>query len=80
MKRLATGATGFVDSVLVEELERRGHEVRAFVRPGRGAALSKRGFDIAEGDITDVSALEDASASSERNQPGEFAARNVFAS
>lgn len=57
MKSLVTGATGFVGGALVDELERRGHAIRVFVRPGRGKALAERGFEIAEGDIADAAAL-----------------------
>lgn len=61
MRVLVTGASGFLGSHLVRELEARGHAVRALVRPGR-TALALDGFDVerAEGDLADEAALRRA--------------------
>ena len=52
---LVTGATGFTGSHLAAELVRRGHAVRAFVRPTADVAhLRRLGVELVEGDLTSV--------------------------
>ena len=53
---LVTGATGHVGTVLVEELLRRGEQVRVFVLPGSKASLPA-GLEVCCGDITDERSL-----------------------
>jgi nucleoside-diphosphate-sugar epimerase len=53
-----TGATGFLGRYLAEELLRRGHRVRALVRDAR--RLRVQGLEVVEGDVNDVTALEEA--------------------
>src|SRR2546421_3351816 len=53
MRCFVTGASGFIGANLVHELNARGHEVRALLRPGadlRGLEGAK--FERVEGDIT----------------------------
>lgn len=52
MKCFVTGATGFIGSNLVHELVRRGHEVKALVRPGSDRrALRGADFEPVDGDL-----------------------------
>ena len=49
---LVTGATGFTGGCLARELRRRGHPVRALVRPGSDAAeLRAEGLEVHEGQL-----------------------------
>ncbi len=58
MKTLVTGATGFIGEFLVRELIRRGHHVRALVRPGRDTGkLEKLGVEIRSGDLLNRESL-----------------------
>ncbi|MCS7022928.1 MAG: NAD-dependent epimerase/dehydratase family protein [Gemmataceae bacterium] len=60
-KVLVTGATGFVGSHVVEELCRRGDQVRALVRPGADANLLESwGATVVRGDLTDPASLASA--------------------
>jgi dihydroflavonol-4-reductase len=53
-----TGATGFIGGKLVAELTRRGHAVRALVRPtSKGEGLEGERITAIEGDIRDQSSL-----------------------
>lgn len=50
---LVTGASGFLGGHLVEELVRRGYEVRALVRPTSDTSLLRQlGVELAVGDVT----------------------------
>jgi nucleoside-diphosphate-sugar epimerase len=61
MKTLVTGATGCVGSNLVEELVRKGHGVRALVRPGSDARfLEEQGVETVRGDLADAGSLRTA--------------------
>jgi nucleoside-diphosphate-sugar epimerase len=61
MRALVTGATGFVGSHLVEELQRQGASVTALVRsPGKASALGWRDVSLAPGDLEDSAALAKA--------------------
>jgi nucleoside-diphosphate-sugar epimerase len=61
MKVLVTGATGFVGSHLAEALVGAGCEVRALARPSSDTSLlTALDIEIAQGDITDVAAVEHA--------------------
>ncbi len=54
MKVLVTGATGFIGGNLARELSRRGHEVRALVRPGSNTlTIEDTGVEPVSGDILD---------------------------
>lgn len=61
MKTLITGANGFVGSAVLRLLIKKGHKVRALVRPGS----DRRNFDgidleVIEGDLRDTHSLERA--------------------
>lgn len=59
MKALVTGATGFIGSVLVRELIRQGHQIRALVLPAEDAGtLEKPGVEIVRGDLTQPATLK----------------------
>jgi dihydroflavonol-4-reductase len=59
MRCLVTGAAGFIGANLVHELVRRGHAVRAFVRPGSDRrGLTGVDCEQVEGDVTDGVSLE----------------------
>ena len=53
---LITGATGHVGTVLVDELIRRGEQIRVLVLPGHGRHLPA-GIEAVEGDITEEISL-----------------------
>ena len=58
MKIAVTGATGFIGGYMVRGMAAAGHEVRAFVRPGRDSALEvpadlKDKVELHVGDLTD---------------------------
>lgn len=55
MKVLLTGGTGFLGGRVVEELARRGHELRLLVR--RPYRHPERQIEIARGDVTDRASL-----------------------
>jgi dihydroflavonol-4-reductase len=58
---LVTGATGFTGGVLARRLRVRGHRVRVLVRDlGRAAPLAEEGFELAQGDLLDAHAVEQA--------------------
>lgn len=53
-----TGATGFIGSILCQQLLEQGFTVRALVRkPANAAPLSQLGVILVEGDLNDTSAL-----------------------
>ncbi len=61
MRVLVSGSTGFLGAHLVRELLRRGHAVRALVRPGRATQVPHvGGVEIAEGDLADEASLRRA--------------------
>lgn len=63
MNVLVTGATGFTGGHLAGALRRRGHHVRAFVRPrsvANAASLETSGIDVATGDLVDPDSLRRA--------------------
>ncbi len=63
MKILVTGATGFVGGHVAEELTKRGHQVVTIARSSSDTAfLNKLGVAIVPGDLTDVTAQEQAIA------------------
>lgn len=58
MKCFVTGASGFVGANLVHELNARGHEVRALLRPASDRrGLERAVFEAVPGDITDRAAV-----------------------
>lgn len=58
MKCFVTGASGFVGSNLVHELQAQGHEIRALIRAGSDCrALKDARCDRFEGDLGDVASL-----------------------
>ena len=61
MTILVTGATGTVGRQVVEQLVKRGADVRAFVR-NRAKASFPAGVDVVEGDLLDVDSVRSAFA------------------
>ena len=61
-KILVTGATGKTGSLVVSELRKAGHPVRALVHriDGRSAALQAQGAEVAVADMCDVERVADA--------------------
>ncbi len=65
MNVLVTGATGFTGGHLAHALRRRGHAVRALVRPrsrAKAKTLEDAGITIAEGDLLDAESVRRATA------------------
>lgn len=61
MRVLVTGSTGLLGAHVVRELVRRGHAVRALVRPGRSATPPPSpAVELAEGDLSDEASLRRA--------------------
>lgn len=61
MRALVTGASGFIGSTLIEELNTLGFEVRALMRRTSSSSnLEGLKFERAEGDLTDAASLRDA--------------------
>jgi len=59
MNCFVTGATGFIGSNLIRELQARGHRVKALLRPGTDArGLKNLRFDRVTGDLQDRELLE----------------------
>jgi nucleoside-diphosphate-sugar epimerase len=76
MKVALTGATGFVGSHVLAELEKHGHEVTALVRNGADAdTVAERGVTSVVVDLNDrpavVSVLSDADAAIHTASPGD---------
>lgn len=66
MKVFVTGATGWVGSVVVQELLKAGHEVAGLVRSAdRAAALTAAGGRAIEGSLDDVALLAETAAASD---------------
>ena len=56
MKCFVTGASGFIGANLVHELNARGHEVKALLRPNADArGLEGAQFERVSGDVSDPS-------------------------
>jgi dihydroflavonol-4-reductase len=61
MTCFVTGASGFIGANLVHELVKRGHEVRALLRPGSDTrGLSGVNYQRVEGDLSNPAKLKDA--------------------
>jgi dihydroflavonol-4-reductase len=61
MKCFVTGASGFVGSNLVHELNRAGHEVKALLRPGADSrGLTDAVYEAVPGDLGDAAAMRQA--------------------
>ncbi len=59
MKALVTGATGFIGSIIVRDLLRHGHTVRALVLEGEDAGpLKNSGVEIRRGDLVKKDTLQ----------------------
>ncbi len=58
MKCFVTGASGFIGANLVHELNARGHQVRALLRPGADIrGLEEADYENVPGDVSDVQTL-----------------------
>ena len=77
MKVALTGATGYIGSHVLTELDEHGHEVTALVQDGARADIVARGAKTAVADLYDrsavVSLLEDADAAIHTASPGDAA-------
>jgi NADH dehydrogenase len=60
MKIFLTGSTGFVGKQILQDLINHNHQVRCLVRQGSERKITQhKNVDIAHGDITDASSLQD---------------------
>jgi nucleoside-diphosphate-sugar epimerase len=66
MRVFLTGATGFIGSVIIEELRAAGHEVTGLARSDEAAAtLSELGVRVRRGDVADPEGLAEAASASD---------------
>src|SRR5262249_55974658 len=61
MKALVTGGGGFLGHAIVQQLRRRGDDVRSFSRHAH-PALTQLGIEQLQGDLSDSAAVEEAVA------------------
>ena len=66
MRVFLTGATGFIGSIVVEELRAAGHAVTGLARSDAAAAsLAEQGVEVRRGDVADPQGLADAARASD---------------
>ncbi|HEY2048398.1 MAG TPA: SDR family oxidoreductase [Caulobacteraceae bacterium] len=66
MRVFLTGATGFIGSVIIEELQEAGHRVTGLARSDEAArTLETRGVEVRRGDVADPEGLAEGARASE---------------
>jgi nucleoside-diphosphate-sugar epimerase len=66
MRVFVTGATGFIGSMIVDDLIRNGHKVLGLSRSDSGAKqLTAQGAEVQRGELSDLEALRSAAAASD---------------
>jgi len=66
MRVFLTGATGFIGSIIIEELKAAGHQIAGLARSDEAAAkLTAQGVEVRRGEVADPEGLAEAAAASD---------------